>query len=64
MLASPINILRQSAMLSFPIEKHTEIIMATEATFTASRNIENKFEVRICFTTGFRKATKTNEGKK
>ena len=44
--------------------KQIEIIIATEATFTASKNAENNFEFRIFLTIGFRKATKTNEGRK
>ncbi len=39
-------------------------MMATEAIFTASKKAENKTELRIFFTKGFRKATKTNDGRK
>ena len=59
-----IKIVRQSVIESLPIAKQTEIIMATEATFTASRNAENNTELRIFLTNGFRNATKTNEGRK
>ena len=37
-------IVLHSVMLSLPIEKPTETIIATDATFTASRNAENSFE--------------------
>lgn len=47
-----------------PIAKHTEIIMATDAIFTASKNTENKLELRIFLTKGLSKATKINEGEK
>ena len=39
-------------------------MMATEAIFTASKKAENKTELLIFFTKGFRKATKTNDGRK
>jgi len=58
------EIVRQSVIVSFPIEKQTETIMAIEATFTASRKAENEFEFRIFRTSGFNKATKTNDGRK
>lgn len=64
MLNTAIDIVRQSVMVSLPIVKQTEIIIATEATFTASKNAENKVEFRIFFTSGLSKATNTNEGKK
>ena len=51
-------------MESFPMAKQTEIMMATEAIFTASRNAENNTELRIFLTNGFRKATNTKEGRK
>ena len=63
-LKTAIRIVRQSVTESLPIEKHTEIIMATEAIFTASRKAENNIELRIFFTSGFRKATKIKEGRK
>ena len=62
MLKIAIVIVRQSVMVSLPIEKQTETIIATDATFTASRNAENSFEFRIFFTSGLSKATKMNEG--
>ena len=58
------RIVRQSVSESLPISKHTAIIMATEATFTASRNIENIVEFLIILTIGLSRATKTKEGKK
>ena len=64
MLKTAIKIVRQSVIESFPIVKQTEIIMATEAIFTASRNAENNTELRIFLTKGFRKATNKNEGRK
>lgn len=56
--------MRQSLIVSLPIAKHTEIIMATDAIFTASKNAVNKLELRIFLTKGLSKATKINEGKK
>ena len=64
MLKTAIKIVRQSVIESFPIVKQTEIIMATEAIFTASKNAENNTELRIFLTKGFRKATNKNEGRK
>lgn len=58
-----IKIVRQSTTLSLPITRQTDNIMATEATFTASRNTDKPFELRIFFTNGLRNATNTNEGK-
>ena len=40
-LKTAIKIVRQSVTESLPIEKQTEIIMVTEAIFTASRKAEN-----------------------
>ena len=59
-----IKIVRQSVIESLPMAKQTEIIIATEATFTASKKAENSLELRIFLTRGFRKATNTNEGRK
>ena len=64
MLKIAIKIVRQSVIESFPIVKQTEIIMATEAIFTASKNAENNTDLRIFLTKGFRKATNKNEGRK
>jgi len=64
MLKTAIVIVRQSVMVSLPIEKQTETIIATEATFTVSRNAENNFEFRIFFTSGLSNATNTNDGRK
>lgn len=59
-----IRIVRQSVMVSLPIAKQTAIIMATEATFTASKNAEKPTEFRIRFINGLSRATNTNEGRK
>ena len=59
-----IETVRQSVMVSFPIAKQTEMMIATEATFTASRKVENRTELRIFFTNGFSKATKMKDGRK
>ena len=40
-LITAINIVRQSVIVSLPIAKQTERIIATEATLTASRKAEN-----------------------
>ena len=64
MLKRAIKTVRQSVMLSWPMEKQIEIIMATDATFTASRNAEKRVELRIFFTSGFSTATKINDGRK
>ena len=64
MLETAIVIVRQSVMVSLPMEKHTETMMATDATFTASKKVENDLEFRIFLTKGFSKATNTNEGRK
>lgn len=39
-------------------------MIATEATFTASRKADINFELRIFLTIGFRSATKAKEGRK
>ena len=62
-LMSVIITVRQSVMVSLPIIKHTAAIMATDATFTASKKADNAFEFRSFFIKGLRSATKTNEGK-
>ncbi|MNL74971.1 hypothetical protein D3C87_2006920 [compost metagenome] len=64
MLTIVIAIVRQSVIVSFPIAKQTEIMMATEATLTASKKIENIFEFLIFLTKGLSKATNTKEGRK
>ncbi len=58
------SIALQSVILSLPISKQTAMMMTTDATFTASKNAENRFEFRIFFTKGFNNVTKTKEGKK
>ncbi len=58
-----IKIVRQSTILSLPITRQTDNIMATEATFTASRNTDKPFELRTFLINGLRNATKTNEVK-
>lgn len=63
-LKTAIKIVRQSVMVSFPITKQMAAIIATDATFTASRNTENSLEFRIFFTIGFNNATNTKDGKK
>ena len=63
-LKTAIKIVRQSVIESLPMAKQTEIIIATEAMFTASKKAENKTELRIFLTSGFRNATKTKEGRK
>ena len=57
------RIVRQSVMVSLPMEKQTETIIATDATFTASRNAEKSFEFLIFLTNGLSKATNTNDGR-
>lgn len=42
-----IKIVRQSVIVSFPISKQIQIIIAIEETFTASKNVENNLEFRI-----------------
>ncbi|MNR59373.1 hypothetical protein D3C85_1806200 [compost metagenome] len=51
-------------MVSLPIWIQIEIIIATEDTFTASKNTEKEVELRSFLTNGFNKATNTKEGKK
>ena len=58
------NKVLQSVMISCPIDKHTDKMMATEATLTASRKIESLAELRIFFNKGSNSATKTKAGKK
>ena len=43
---------RHSVMVSLPIWWHTAKIIATEATFTASKNTDTSFELRIFLTSG------------
>lgn len=59
-----IKTVRQSIIVSFPISTQIEIIIAIDATFTASKNVENNLESRIFFTSGFNNATKIKDGKK
>ena len=63
-LKTAITMVFQSVIVSFPIAIQTEIIMATDATLTASKNDENNFEFLIFSTNGFNRATKANEGRK
>ena len=63
MLIKAIKIVRQSIIVSIPISKQILIIIAIEATFTASKKVENNFEFLIFFTKGFKRATKIKEGK-
>lgn len=55
---------RQSVIVLAPIWIQTDTIIATEATFTASKKVLNVTEFRNFFTKGFSKATKKKEGKK
>ena len=64
MLQTAIAIVLQSVMVSLPIEKQTEMMMATDATLTASKKEENNLEFRIFLTKGFSKATNTKDGRK
>ena len=59
-----INIVRQSVIVSFDIVMQIAAIMATEATFTASKKADKLFELRIFLTKGFSNATKINDGRK
>ncbi len=54
----------QSVIVSMPIVIHTETIIATDATFTASRKIESLTEDLIFFNNVSNKATKIKAGKK
>jgi len=62
-LTSAMTIVRHSVMVSLLITTHIPTIMATEETFTASKNADKALESRSFFTMGLRSATKTNEGK-
>lgn len=64
MLITAIKMVRQSIMVSFPISIHIEIMIAIDATFTASKKTAKTVEFRIFLTNGFNNATKMNEGKK
>lgn len=63
-LSTAIRMVRQSIIVSLLKLIHTVRMIATEAIFTPSRNAENKRDFRIFGTSGFNKATKTNEGRK
>lgn len=63
-LSNAIEMVRQSVMVSFPIVKQTAIIIATDATFTASKKVENNLEFLIFFTNGLSNATNTKDGRK
>ena len=51
-------------MVETPIWIQIDTIIATEATFTASKKVLKVTELRNFLTKGFNKATKTKEGKK
>ncbi len=58
------TIVRQSKMLSLPISKTIARMMATDATFTASKNADILGERRNAGMSGFRNATNKNDGRK
>ncbi|CAD7811086.1 hypothetical protein CHRY9390_02298 [Chryseobacterium aquaeductus] len=59
-----IKTVRQSMMVSFAIVIQIAAIIATEATFTASKKADKLLEFLNFFINGFTKATKRNEGRK
>src|SRR5690606_21308836 len=62
-LISAMVIVRQSVIVSLLITKHTDAIIATDATLTASKKADNPLELRILFIKGLSSATNTNEGR-
>ena len=63
-LKTAIKIVRQSVIVSLHIAKQTLTIIATDATFTASKKAENSSDVRTFFTARPSNATKTKDGRK
>lgn len=51
-------------MVSVLIVKQTEMIKATDATFTASKKMDNPLDCLIFFINGFNSPTRMKEGKK
>lgn len=62
--AKQIDIVCQVCKVSMDIEKSTDAITATEATFTESRKFPASFDFLSVGISGLRIATNINEGKK